>query len=432
MKALPAFAMFYTLRSQVSPVEDDLPLSFPRPPWCGAALAAALSVFVALGFYYAGHWASVDEFVLAIDHSEQLFQDFLDYYYPMALSIYEAAAPVRGYFYSAFFAILLTPLKGLNPMAALWAWGAVQVVLLLALFAIPLRRLLPMDWRATALYAFVFASSVPLLHNVKWGQVSVLLVLSVLASFHAYQRGWRVLAGTCLAFAAAVKYYPIVFLVYFLARRDARVVLSTVLAGLLFFVITPTVLMEPQSWLAFELATKKALSDASDAGLALRDVNSQYVAHVLMRWLQGAGMDVRPLHLQLGAALGYAVFLFNMLLVLALQHAQLRCRLLLSLVLMFVSLPFVIKTSWPHYFAYLPFCQITLFMLTRQVQGGVAWRQAVGLGLVLLSVAMSNFFVFDLFADWRAFSQWGLLFGANTLLMLALYLQVLGSWRQAR
>jgi hypothetical protein len=421
--------MFHALRSPVSPVEDDLPLSFPQPPRRGAAVAAALSVFVALALYYAGHWASLGEFVLAIDHHEQLFQDFLGHYYPMAQSIYEATAPVRGYFYTAFFAILLAPLKGLEPMAALWAWGGVQVVLMLALFAFPLRRLLPMDWRATALYAFVFASSVPLLHNAKWGQVSVLLVLSVLASFQAYQQGWRVLAGICLAFAAAIKYYPIVFLVYFLARRDTRVVMSAVLAGLLFFVITPAVLMEPQRWLAFELATQKTLSDA---GWALRDVNSQYVAHVLMRWLQGAGIAVRPLHLQLGAALGYAVFRFNMSVVLTLQYAHLRGRLLLSLVLIFVSLPFVIKTSWPHYFAYLPFCQMTLFMLTRQVQGGPVWRQAVGLGLVLLSVALSNFFVFDLFPDWRAFSHGGLLFGANALLMLALYLQVLGAWRQAR
>ena len=220
--------MFHPLRSPVTPVQDDLPLSFPQPPRRGAALVAALSVFVALALYYAGHWASLGEFVLAIDHHEQLFQDFLGHYYPMAQSIYEATAPVRGYFYSAFFAILLAPLKGLDPTAALWAWGGVQVVLMLALFAFPLRRLLPMDWRATALYAFVFASSVPLLHNVKWGQVSVLLVLSVLASFQAYQRGWRVLAGTCLAFAAAIKYYPIVFLVYFLARRDARVVMEGV------------------------------------------------------------------------------------------------------------------------------------------------------------------------------------------------------------
>lgn len=388
---------------------------------------AALGVFLAMALYYAGHWATLRDFVLAIDHHEQLFQDFLGHYYPMAQSIHEAIAPVRGYFYTAFFAVLLAPVKGLDPTAALWAWGGVQALLLLALFAFPLRRLLPLDWRATALYAFVFASSVPLLHNAKWGQVSVLLVLAVLACFHAYQRGWPVLAGTCLAFAAAIKYYPIVFLAYFLARRDARVVLSTVLAGLLFFVAIPSAVMEPERWLAFELATQKTLSDA---GWAMRDVNSQYVAHVLMRWLQGLGVAVKPLHLQLGAALGYAVFVLNMGLVLALQHARWRGRLLLSMVAIFVSFPFVIKTSWPHYFAYLPFCQLALLMLARQGLGGAGGRQVLSLGLVLLSVALSNFFVFDLFADWRVFSQWGLLFGANALLMLALYLQAWGAWRQ--
>ena len=36
----------------------------------------------------------------------------------------------------------------------------------------------------------------------------------------------------------------------------------------------------------------------------------------------------------------------------------------LSFVLLFLLLPFLVQTSWPHYFVFLPFCQIVLLKIT--------------------------------------------------------------------
>lgn len=51
---------------------------------------------------YLRTWHSVKEFNLAVDHHEQLFQDFMGHYYPIARTISTASEAVGGYFYSAF------------------------------------------------------------------------------------------------------------------------------------------------------------------------------------------------------------------------------------------------------------------------------------------------------------------------------------------
>ena len=62
-------------------------------------------VLLLISAYYLWIWESVDSFVIAVDHSNQLFQDFLGHYYPRGRTILHITTPVPGYFYSAIFAL---------------------------------------------------------------------------------------------------------------------------------------------------------------------------------------------------------------------------------------------------------------------------------------------------------------------------------------
>jgi alpha-1,2-mannosyltransferase len=382
-----------------------------------AALIAPILLLVSA--YYLWVWESVAAFVAAVDANNLLFEDFTAHYYPTGRTILHTSTPISGYFYSAFFALLLVPLGLLEPMPVMWCWGALQAVSLVALCALPLVRLMRLTPCGIALYTAVCATSFPLLHNTKWGQVSVPLAVCVLAAFHAYAGKKRILAGVILAVAAAIKYYPAAFLVYFILKRDFRVCVSFALALIALYVLLPAAVLGPRQWMAFEKAKAAGMSDAD----WIPDcVNSQYIAHVAERWSQLTFQKSvgRP-GAQALTLIGYAIFLCNIALLWLMQRRNLRDEYTLSLVLLFLSLPFVIKTSWPHYFSYLPFCQVAVFAHLASARCPPnSWRKALIL-LPLSSIACSSVFVFNVFPNWEVYSVCGMLFISNLLLLVCVY-----------
>jgi hypothetical protein len=386
---------------------------------CLAALVISLLLLISI--YYVLVWQSVDDFVRAMDHHDRLFQDFLGHYYPMGKTLLETPVPVPGFFYSAFSALLLVPFGALATAPATWSWGALQALSILSLCFFPFLRLLHLTTPGIVLSVGVWLTAFPLLHNFKWGQVSALLTACVLAAFHAYAAKQRIVAGGLLAVATAIKYYPAVFLVYFVLKRDFRVCSSFALALILFYILLPVAVLGLQPWIKFEQARYAAVAGASWIS---RDVNSQYFAHVVPRWnkllLRASGIRISVPCI---AVVGYVIFLGNLALVWCMQRRQRRDEYSLALVLLFLSLPFVVKTSWPHYFCYLPFCQTAIFSrLVSEWSPDADWGKVLLLSLLFLSIACSSVFVFNLFPNWQVYNAYGMLFLANILLLLCMYI----------
>ncbi len=101
-----------------------------------AALIAPVAFLISA--YYLSLWDSVASFVVAVDHHSQSFQDFLSHYYPIGKTILRSSTPVPGYFYSAFFALLLVPLGALETIPAMLSWGTIQAISIVALCVLPL------------------------------------------------------------------------------------------------------------------------------------------------------------------------------------------------------------------------------------------------------------------------------------------------------
>ena len=115
-----------------------------------------------------------------------------------------------------FSTLAVLPFTSLAPLAAKHAWLLLQGFLLLALLPL-LRAVTGQPLRRVALLAVL---SFPLHRNLLYGQFYILLLLLLTAACWAAQRGRGRLAGALIGLAAASKIFPLVFLLYFLRKRN--------------------------------------------------------------------------------------------------------------------------------------------------------------------------------------------------------------------
>lgn len=376
-------------------------------------------MLLAISGYYWIEWRTFANFVEAIDHSTQFMLDFAGHYYPMGRRILQIPIPVFGYYYTSFFALLLVPVCVLSLPFAMVVWGVIQFAGLAALVIIPARGLLKMRPSGMVLYAGLCVTSYPVLHNIKWGQVSILLTVCVIAAFLAHNKNKKILAGVLLAFAAAIKFYPALFIVYFILKRDVRTCVAFVLAALVFYFAFPATVLGFANWLEFEKAVSIAIGSAEWVS---HDVNSQYFAHVGLRWF--AAIFERDAGSSFDLALtiaGYGIALSCIAMVWFLQRRELCEKHRLPMVVIFLAMPFVVKTSWPHYFVYLPLCQAAVFSYHAS-----CFRDSGPCGkalsaLPVFSMLFSSVFLFNLFPGWSTYNSYGMLFLSNLLLLVAVY-----------
>ncbi len=380
---------------------------------------AGISILLvaAICAYYWYQWRTLHGFVTAMDHGDDLFGDLTAFYYPMAQNIFSAKLPVDGYYYSAFFALLISPLGTVSIAQAKLLWGIAQVIFTGLLGIVSGAKLLELSRAGKVFFILLFLTSFPLLHNFKWGQISVLITLCVLSAIWLYKNEYYILSGILLAFAVSIKYYPIIFIVYPLLKRDYRFLIAFSLSVLTFFAVIPSIALGPVEWIHFEKAVSILISDAKFA----EDVNSQYFGHVILRAfpLEDAPFKKKILSLILQGLGGFAL-LVNIGLIWTIQKRHAQNALALSVSLLFLSLPFIIQTSWPHYFVYLPFCQAAALVQIMQFQKtGKGFK--LTLALTSLSCMASSLFAFNLFPGWSDYNKIGMLFISNFLLLLAFY-----------
>ena len=73
---------------------------------------------------------------------------------------------------------------------------------------------------------FVLLSGYAVVNALRFGQPYILVSLSCILGYYAYLKGRPLLAGLCFGFFVPVKYFPVVFLIYFAFRKEWRVVLG--------------------------------------------------------------------------------------------------------------------------------------------------------------------------------------------------------------
>jgi hypothetical protein len=417
--------------------------------------AGAAGIAGLLFVYYAAVWHSLAGFFDALDACPKPFCDFVNHYFPMGEAILRTGLPAPGFFYSPFIALLLALLPPLGFGPALFLWGALELlflVLYLALF----RRLVPAGLGVQLLFVALALSSQPVLHDLKWGQVSLFILVPLLALLAQQERGRRAIAGALLAFAASFKFLPLLFVTPFALRRDLRFLLFTAAGCVTLLLLIPGLLLGFGETIGFYRALRESFAQS---GWVVTNINSQHFPHVVLRLADLAGHDARA-DLPMLRAAGYLAAAVNLALLFLVERARLRYAGLWSFQILFLTTPFVLKTSWPHDFVFLPFIQT--FLAWRLLQSEEAapagaagekrgdaprgsglsvaregvpaggWRGrlrpgrvALALLLLLPSVVVSNIVFFNLFGDRWHYGFYGFLFFADLLLLIALYVVLL-------
>jgi hypothetical protein len=389
------------------------------------------------------HFLTWQDFIGVINTDtvfEKLFCDFVIYYYPMGEAIFRSALPVEGFLYSPFIAILLAVFSPMGLSVSLVVWGILQV-LFIVLLVLLFRRLVPAGPLIQLLFIFLVFSSFPLLLNFIGGQVSVFMIVALMGMLVFIKRGRRAAGAGLLALAVSFKFYPFIFLVPFTARRDTRFLFwAAVVCGAVLFAI-PSIILGVNDTLRFYGAL---LNSFRESGWVAANPHSHYFPHVVVRLAEAAGHDLKAT-LPLLRWIAYGIAAVNMGLVFLVQRARLRHADLWSFQLVFLTIPFVLKTSWPHDFVFLSFSQALLAWLIlekKRAARGIdaegnpydtgtrlkrtfCLRAAIVFFFLLLSIVLSNIVFFNFFGNFYHYSFWGFLFWADLFLMIAFYMELL-------
>lgn len=401
-------------------------------PFAVGATGATLLLVV----IYAVTWRSLARSTGVIGSCNELFCDFIIYYFPMGEAIFRTGLPVEGFLYSPFIAILLAVFPPLGLATSLVLWGVLQV-LFVVLYLLVFRLLVPAGLRVQLLFVALALTSYPLLLNQLGGQVSVFMTVALLGMLVANERGHRAAGAGLLAFAVSFKFYPMIFLAPFAARRDARFLLLSAAACGAFLFVVPGALLGIDGTLGFYGAL---LDSFRDSDWVSTNPHSDYFPHFVSRLAGATGHD-KLVGIPLLYWISFGVAAANLGLVFLVQRARLRHADLWSFQIVFLTIPFVLKTSWPVDFVFLSFTQALLVWWLLEGEKAAAGtdaagrrshasvyprvRAAVTLTLLLPSIAISNIVFFGLFGDFRSYGFYGFLFWANLLLLLAMYVQLL-------
>jgi hypothetical protein len=348
--------------------------------------------------------------------------------------------PVTGFMYSPFSAILLAGFPPLGLSASLVLWGILQALFII-LYLLLFRLLVPAGLPIQLLFVAIALSSFPLLHTLTWGQVSVFTTVAVLGMLLLLEREQRAPASAVFAFAVSFKFYPLMFLAPFAIRRDTRfLLLATGACGAFLFVV-PAVFLGVGDTLRFYGAL---LESYRDSDWVVSNYNSQYFPHVVLRLAEAAGHDAQA-YLPLLRGISYGVVAANLGLLFLVQRAHLPHADLWSFHILFLTIPFVLKTSWPVDLVFISFAQALLAWQILEGKGTASGSEAgselpyedtrrkhpntarttVTLLLLLTSIIVSNIVFFNLIGDKFPYGYVGFIFWADLLLLIASYIELL-------
>ena len=422
--------------------ESNKKLSLVTPDSRVSIMSFAMGAFfiAILTFaYYAITWRNFFNFQLAIDTCAKPFCDFSTFYYPMGEVIFHTGIPLEGFVYSPFIAILMAVFPPFGFNTSLVLWGILQasvVILYLFLF----RRLVPAKLPVQLLFVALTLLSFPLLHNLTWGQVGIITTVLILGALFFYERGQRIAAANLLVIGISFKFFPFIFFVPFIIRRNIRFLLIGAATCVIFLFVVPAILLGVDGMLHFYSAL---FGTYQNFDWITSNYNSQYFPHVMLRLGKTIGYSI-PDYLPFLRGVAYLIAALNIGLIFLVQRAGLRYANLWSFHLLFLTIPFVLNTSWPVDLVYTPFAQALLAWqltdgertiletsVTKDGSHQSNWfrrlspRRVGAFFFLLTSVIISNIVFFNLYHDSQSYGLHGFIFWASLFLLMASYMEFL-------
>lgn len=232
--------------------------------------------------------------------------DFDTYYFAAKRIIggeplYKEISGLSPYIYPPFFACLLTPaaIIGLIPAAFLWyllniflIFYSLRIVSALV-FGDPdlVKNLGRVKFFPKAIALGITAAV--FLDNLSLLQVNILIFVAVIAGAYLFSSGKNTAAAAAFAFAISVKLIPAVFVLYFLVKREFRLVCLIMLFAVIFSFAVPAISLGPAqareafTWWGNENFLKSTASPNFQMMDNMFNPENQSLTAFLSRWLVG-------------------------------------------------------------------------------------------------------------------------------------------------
>jgi hypothetical protein len=294
-----------------------------------------------------------------IDHCPMLGCDFQRHYLPQGELLLQGSSSIQtGFFYPPLLAVLLWPLASIDVDTALSFWYCLQVVCIFSLGGLAYYVQRKGHWIFALMFPFI---SLAILHNVKWGQVSVLLNVLLIVGLLRKKHIGGLLIGIC----TALKGYPVLFLGYAVLKKDWKMLVAGIASAFVFGILIPMLVLGWEHTLMFyenmiQMSSWVSANAAGGGGQALGPSLTRYFVDASM--FVGATFSTEPLILALPTFLVPILWLSIVVLcgriVVSRWHTlddieQISCVLL--------GLTLLLPPSWVHYLSFLPFVHWVLF-----------------------------------------------------------------------
>ena len=161
-------------------------------------------------------------------------------------------------------ALLLVPLSSLSPLDALRVMTGVSVLCLIGSIVLLARSL---AWSTLDAAVLVLLSGSAILGGLRLGQPYILVSACCILGYYAYLRARPKLAGACFGLFTPLKYFPVIFLVYFAFRRRWRVAVGGAVIILVIVLLSVALL----GWKIHEEFLTSVLGNHLTANLSLQD-----------------------------------------------------------------------------------------------------------------------------------------------------------------
>ena len=154
--------------------------------------------------------------------------------------IYNSNSGIEEFKYLPLFALIFSPLAMIKKLPALYIWTILNIFLLYFIFLL-LYRLKQISFtRVKDLLLIICLFTLTgryILSNIKLGQVNILLCLLMVLTMYFEINKKYFWASVVLAFSLTIKFFPLLFLVYFVLRRRFKIVTYTILMIVIFLLL---------------------------------------------------------------------------------------------------------------------------------------------------------------------------------------------------
>lgn len=376
--------------------------------------AAGFALFGIALFLLFRSYPDLDSFISGFGANDKLFSVFRAHYLPAAKALVAGEALPSGYVYPVAFAVAMEPFTWLSKPGALLAWGWLQVASTLLIALAPLKQLK----RRPALigpWLAVLALSWPILHGIRWGQVSTLVVgLGFVATTLIGRASWQI-GAPLLATAVTIKLFPVIYLGSMIDRRRLPSAIVTIAWLLMIAIAFPILSLGVDG---FIYQSQEVSAEIYRIGMkSLRHPDTQSVWAVIPRWF---GMSSpRSDHARAAATIVSCILAAAALLgVTVARDRQDWAARAWRFTLLTAIVPAMATSVWPHYFAWIPLAAFCLLVLVLDSPGSPILRGAV-LALSAIAVVLSSQPIALALGGWREYASSGLLLAAHFFVITA-------------